>query len=186
MIALFASIATKLGVAERFSRTAGIAGAVILLALAIWACAFWFAWLFGPQLAERLAQTVPTPSVRIMIAYVLCFVAVLVAGAIVAFVMRKLIAGSGLSGSDRLLGMVFGLVRGLALVVLVVFVLGAMFRRDPWWHESRLLPTFEAGADWLATHLPPEVARYLEPVENLVKPPALPLPQAPAAPSPSH
>ena len=36
MIALFASIATKLGVAERFSRTAGIAGAVILLALAIW------------------------------------------------------------------------------------------------------------------------------------------------------
>ncbi len=150
-----------------------------VLALVIWACAFWFAWLLGPQLAEQLSDKVPTPSVRIMIAYVLCFVAVLVVGAIVAYILRKLVEGSGLSGSDRLLGMVFGLLRGLALVVLVVFVSAAMFRRDPWWHESRLLPTFEVGADWLAAHVPPEVARYLEPVENLIKPPALPLPSAP-------
>ncbi len=157
-----------------------------VLALAIWFCAFWVAWLFGPQLALRLEATIPTPSARIMLAYVLCFIAVLVAGAILAFVMRKLVAGSGLSGSDRLLGMVFGLVRGLALVVLVVFVLGALFRRDPWWQESRLLPTFQVGADWLAARLPAEVASYLEPVENLLKqsvPPALP---APAAPPPAH
>lgn len=157
-----------------------------VLALAIWFCAFWVAWLFGPQLALRLEATIPTPSVRIMLAYVLCFITVLLVGAIVAFVLRKLVAGSGLSGSDRLLGMVFGLVRGLALVVLVVFVLGALFRRDPWWQESRLLPTFEVGANWLAAHLPAEVARYLEPVENLLQPPALPALPAPGTPPPAH
>jgi len=107
----------------------------------------------------------------VLLAYVLCFVTVLIAGAIVAFLMRKLVQGSGLSGSDRLLGMVFGLVRGFALVTLVVLIAGfTPFRRDPWWNESRLLPDFEIGARWLSDRLPREVAKYLEPVENFAKP----------------
>lgn len=175
------AILAVLGLSMLMGLWRGFVGEV--LALAIWFCAFWFAWLFGPQLAERLAQHLPTPSVRIMFAYVLCFIAVLVAGAIIAFIMRKLVAGSGLSGSDRLLGMVFGCARGLALVVLVVFVLGPMFRSDPWWQQSRLLPTFQRGAGWLESHLPPEVAHYLEPVENLVRNPASSLPAGPQPPS---
>jgi membrane protein required for colicin V production len=85
--------------------------------------------------------------------------------------MRKLVEGSGLSGSDRLLGMVFGLARGFALVTLVVLLLGfTPFRRDPWWHESRLMPNFEAGAHWLGDRLPGEVAKYLEPAGALARP----------------
>jgi membrane protein required for colicin V production len=146
---------------------------VEVLALAVWACAFWVAWLLGPTLAERLSDSISTPSARVMLAYALCFIAVLVAGAIVTFVMRKLVEGSGLSGSDRLLGMVFGLARGLALVVLVVFLLGfTPFSGDPWWRESRLLPGFENGARWLGSRLPDELGRYLAPVDKLL-PPAL-------------
>jgi membrane protein required for colicin V production len=142
-----------------------------VLALAVWACAFWVAWLLGPGLAELFSASISTPSVRVILAYALCFVAVLIAGAIIAFLMRKLVEGSGLSGSDRLLGMVFGLVRGLALVVLLVFLLGfTPFSSDPWWQASRLLPSFEGGARWLGARLPAEVARYLEPVDALIKP----------------
>lgn len=142
-----------------------------VLALVCWILAFWVAWMFGPPLAERFSASISTPSVRVLLAYVLCFVTVLIAGAIVAFLMRKLVEGSGLSGSDRLLGMVFGLVRGLALVTLVVLLMGfTPFRRDPWWNESRLLPNFEIGARWLGDRLPSEVARYLEPVELMTKP----------------
>jgi len=158
-----------------------------VLALACWACAFWVAWLLGPALAERFSGSISTPSARILLAYAVCFVAVLIAGAIVTFLMRKLVEGSGLSGSDRLLGMVFGLVRGLALVVLVVLLLGfTPFPRDPWWRQSQLLPSFENGAQWLGARLPAEVARYLEPVESLVKP-LSPVPgkPAPAPKSPS-
>jgi membrane protein required for colicin V production len=109
--------------------------------------------------------------VRVLLAYVVCFVTVLIAGAIVAFLMRKLVEGSGLSGSDRLLGMVFGLVRGFALVTLVVLLLGfTPFRRDPWWHESQLMPNFETGAHWLGDRLPGKVAKYLEPAEAMAKP----------------
>jgi membrane protein required for colicin V production len=108
---------------------------------------------------------------------------VLIAGAIVGFLMRKLVEGSGLSGSDRLLGMVFGLVRGFALVTLVVLLMGfTPFRRDPWWNQSRLLPDFEIGARWLADRMPAEVSKYLEPVGAALKPVA---PAAPAKPAPA-
>jgi membrane protein required for colicin V production len=151
-----------------------------VLALVCWILAFWVAWMFGPALADRFSASISTPSVRVLLAYVLCFVTVLIAGAIVSFLMRKLVEGSGLSGSDRLLGMVFGLVRGFALVTLVVLLAGfTPFRRDPWWNESRLLPNFEIGARWLGERLPSEVARYLEPVGNMT-PPALPPPAKPA------
>jgi len=150
-----------------------------ILALAVWVCAFWVAWMLGPALAERFSASISTPSVRVILAYALCFMAVLIAGAIVTFLMRKLVEGSGLSGSDRLLGMVFGLARGLALVVLVVLLLGfTPFTRDPWWHQSQLLPGFERGAQWLAARLPQEVARHLEPVQGLLGP--LAQPAAPA------
>ncbi len=133
-----------------------------VLALACWVLAFWVAWEYGPPLADAFSASISVPSVRVMLGYAICFITVLIAGAILGFLLRKLVAGSGLSGSDRLLGMVFGLVRGLALITLVVFMIGfTPFQRDPWWHESRLLPSFQNGARWLGSRLPAEVARYL-------------------------
>lgn len=164
------TILAVLGLSVLMGLWRGFIGEV--LALAVWVCAFWVAWMLGPALAERFSGSISTPSVRVLLGYGLCFVAVLIAGAIVTFLMRKLVEGSGLSGSDRLLGMVFGLVRGLALVVLVVLLLGfTPFARDPWWSESRLLPSFEPGARWLRERLPAEVARYLEPAAGLIRSP---------------
>jgi membrane protein required for colicin V production len=156
-----------------------------VLALVCWIVAFWAAWMFGPALADRFSASISTPSVRVLLAYVVCFVTVLIAGAIVGFLMRKLVEGSGLSGSDRLLGMVFGLVRGFALVTLVVLLMGfTPFRRDPWWNESRLLPDFEIGARWLGDRLPAEVAKYVEPVEGALGESRV-KPLAPAPPKPA-
>lgn len=140
-----------------------------VMALACWILAFWVAWMFGPTLAEQFSASISAPSVRVLLGYALCFVAVLVAGAILAFLLRKLVSGSGLSGTDRLLGMVFGLVRGFALVVLVVLLMKfTPVVRDDWWQNSRMLPTFEQGARWVTTYLPESVARYLEPAAAAV------------------
>ena len=156
-----------------------------VLALACWVAAFWVAWIFGPQLGAAFTA-IDTPSVRLLLGYAICFVAVLIAGAIVSFLMRKLISGSGLSGSDRLLGMVFGLFRGMALMVLLVFMLGfTPFPRDAWWHQSQLLPTFENGARWLSAQLPADVTKHLDLHEFLpqvqsagqVEPPKPPKPE---------
>ncbi|WP_440221804.1 CvpA family protein [Dokdonella sp. MW10] len=158
-----------------------------VLALAVWALAFWVAWMFGPPLAEQFSASISVPSARVILAYALCFVAVLIGGAIVGFLMRKLVSGSGLSGTDRLLGMVFGLVRGGALVVLLVLLLGfTPFTRDAWWQESTLLPTFREGAAWVTARLPEGVTKYLDQAELPAAMDRLPEDAAPVpAPSPS-
>ncbi len=145
-----------------------------VLALACWVLAFWVAWTFGDKLAAQFTS-ITLPSARLLLGYALCFFTVLIAGALVSFLMRKLVAGSGLTGSDRMLGMVFGLVRGLALVTLTVLILGfTPFPHDPWWKQSQLLPGFQNSAQWLSSRLPPEVAQYLD-LRGL-------LPQIPTAP----
>jgi membrane protein required for colicin V production len=140
-----------------------------VLALLCWVLAFWVAWMFGPHLAEQFSGAISVPSVRVLLAYALCFIAVLIGGAIVSYLMRKLVSGSGLSGTDRLLGMVFGLVRGFALVVLVVLLMKfTPVVRDDWWQTSKMLPTFDNGAQWVTSYLPESVARYLEPAAAAV------------------
>ena len=165
-----------------------------VLALACWVFAFWVAWMFGPALAEQFAGAISVPSVRVMLGYSLCFIAVLIAGAIVSYLMRKLVSGSGLSGTDRLLGMVFGLVRGGALVVLVVLLMKfTPVVRDDWWQQSSMLPTFERGAGWVTSYLPEQVAKYLEPATAVLPDAAagmlhqaLPVVQDPQKPSSSQ
>ena len=64
--------------------------------------------------------------------------------------------------------------RGVLLVMLAVLIFGLTpLPRDAWWHESRLLPGFQAGAEWLATLLPESAKKYLDFRRVL---PALPVP----------
>jgi len=153
-------IIAVLGLSALMGLIRGFIGEVF--ALACWIIAFWFALVFGPRLAAEFTA-IDVPSVRLLLGYAICFVAVLIAGAILSFLLRKLISGSGLSGSDRLLGMVFGLIRGLALVTLLVLMLGfTPLAKDPWWQHSRMLPAFQRTAAWISASLPPEVTKYLD------------------------
>ena len=57
---------------------------------------------------------------------------------------------TGLSGTDRFLGMVFGAARGGLLIVVLagLLSLGPVEQQDLWWRESALLPRFLLIADW--------------------------------------
>jgi membrane protein required for colicin V production len=82
------------------------------------------------------------------------------------FVVARLVAGTGLSGTDRLLGMIFGFVRGVLLVTLLVFLIGfTAFTRDPWWQQSVLLPHFQHVATWLEQRVPAEVRNLHAPAQ---------------------
>lgn len=135
-----------------------------VLSLVCWIAAFWVAWAFGDQIAQFYGSWLHEPAARIVAGYATCFVAVLIVGALVGWILRKLLNVSGLRGGDRVLGMLFGLARGLLLVTFVVLMLGftAAPREAAWWRQSTLLPAFANGAGWLARQLPPEVNRYLE------------------------
>lgn len=158
-----------------------------VLALAVWIAAFWVAWMFGPMVAGYFEHTITLPSARILVGYSLCFVAVLVAGALLRFVISKLVESTGLSGTDRLLGMLFGFARGVLLVTLAVFLLGfTAFTRDPWWRQSTLLPQFTGMAAWLGQRVPASVRDHLHPSAALDRLPTLPIAVPAAAPGPAR
>jgi membrane protein required for colicin V production len=130
-----------------------------ILSLVIWIAAFWVTWTFGPVVSAQLEHTIALPSLRYFVGYGACFVAVLIVGALIRFAMRRLIWSTGLSGIDRLLGMLFGFVRGVLIVTLLVFLVGLTgFTRDAWWQQSVLLPQFQGAAAWLGQNVPADVS----------------------------
>ncbi|MEW9624856.1 CvpA family protein [Rhodanobacter geophilus] len=134
-----------------------------VLALVIWAAAFWVAWLFGPTVSARLGM-ITTPMLREAAGYALCFVLVLVLGALLRFFVQRLLASTGLSGTDRLLGMVFGFVRGALIVCVLVFLCQfTSFAREPMWRQSVLLPPFQDATIWLGQQVPSSVREHFHP-----------------------
>jgi len=78
------------------------------------------------------------------------FVVTLILGGIVTSLFRALVEATGLGGLDRLLGVLFGAARGLVIVLAIVILLPMALpvKEDAWWHQSRLIPHFEALEGW--------------------------------------
>lgn len=119
------------------------------LSLLTWIVAGVVAWMFGGALSQHLTEFIDTPSARVIAACAILFVVTLLVGALVNFLIGELIRVTGLSGTDRFLGMVFGAARGGLLIVVLVGLLSlAPVQQDPWWQQSSLLPHFLMVADW--------------------------------------
>jgi membrane protein required for colicin V production len=133
-----------------------------LLSLATWIAAFWVASVYGPAVAALFDHVISLPMARIGVGYVLCFVVVLILGALLRFAVRRLLSSTGLSGIDRLFGMVFGFVRGVLLVSLLVFLFNLTgVTREDWWRQSVLLPQFQGVVAWLGQNMPASVTDHL-------------------------
>ncbi|MEY1661822.1 CvpA family protein [Isoalcanivorax beigongshangi] len=118
------------------------------LSLVTWVAAFVVARLFGPGLEVMLEPSIEMPSVRLAVAFGALFLATLIVGALLGHVLGELIRVTGLSGTDRLLGMVFGAVRGALLVLVLVVLSRPIFEEDLWWQTSLLVPEFSMMEDW--------------------------------------
>ena len=135
-----------------------------VFSLLVWVAAVYAALLVANPLAERMQPWIEMPSVRMIIAFVGVFVLVLIVGGLVNYLLGKLIAGTGLSGTDRLVGALFGALRGVAIVLVAVIIARMTpFPEDPWWQESRLLPEFERLAVAVVQYFPESVREYTVP-----------------------
>ena len=134
-----------------------------VFSLLVWAAAFFVAYHFSGDVAELMADAVTLPSARTAMGFAGLFIAVLLVGGLLNYLLGKLVATTGLSGTDRLLGGVFGAVRGLALIVAVLLVAGfTPIPADPWWKESATIARLMPLVDWCAGWLPEQVSDYLE------------------------
>ncbi|WP_432694920.1 CvpA family protein [Marinobacterium sp. YM272] len=122
------------------------------ISLASWVAAFVVARLFSTSLAVVLQDYIDTPSLRLLTAFAILFVITLIVGVLVGMLISALVSATGLSATDRVLGMGFGAVRGALVVVVIVALLGMTPAvQDSWWLESNLISHFVLLEDWTRT-----------------------------------
>jgi membrane protein required for colicin V production len=134
-----------------------------LMSLAGWVAAF----VLAQWLADDVTQWLPVwreaaVQVRYALSFVLVFVASMFAAAVVSWLLGKVIATAGLRPADRSLGAIFGLARGLVvLLVLAVVVHLVGMRSEAWWQESQTTPMLELLLAGIKPVLPQTLQAYL-------------------------
>lgn len=132
------------------------------LGLATWVLAFYMAFVFAKPVAVYLQRWIDTDSARLAVAFAIVFLAVLIAGAIANFLLGRLINQTGFAGTDRAVGIVFGVVRGVAILILLVLLAGVTpVPRDSWWQRSIFIGQLESGALWVRSYLPSDIANAI-------------------------
>jgi membrane protein required for colicin V production len=133
-----------------------------IISLLIWLSAFWITWRYFRHLAEYLPYWISSPSIRYGISATILFLSTLSLGGIIGILFGILMDKSGLSTIDQLLGTVFGFIRGVAIIMILVGISGLTpFPKDQWWQNSRLLAPIQSITYWLLELLPYDLARYL-------------------------
>ena len=134
-----------------------------VFSLLVWAAAFLVAYHFAGDVADMMEDAVTLPSARTAMGFSGLFIAVLLVGGLINYLLGRLVETTGLSGTDRLLGGVFGAARGLVLIVAVLLVSGfTPIPGDPWWKESQTIQRMMPLVEWTAAYLPDSVEEHLE------------------------
>lgn len=133
------------------------------LSLAGWVIAAWVALSFADNLQALLEPHITVPSLRLIIAFAILFITTLLLAGLVNYLAVQVIKKTGLSGTDRMIGVLFGVARG-SLVVAVLVLIGGItpMPQDPWWRESQLLHYFQDMAIWLRQFLPTDIAKNIQ------------------------
>ena len=134
-----------------------------VFSLVVWAAAFIVAYRFAGDVAGLMVDQVTLPSARTAIGFTGLFLIVLLIGGLINYLLGRLIESTGLSGTDRLLGGLFGAARGLVLVVAMLLVAGfTPIPADPWWRGSGTVQRMMPLVEWSAQLLPDNVREHLD------------------------
>jgi len=133
------------------------------LSLVGWMIAIWIALTYADILAELIVNYISTPSIRFVAAFTFLFVITLLLSSLINFLASQLVKKTGLSGTDRMIGVIFGVARGGVVVAVLVLLAGLTpLPQDPWWQESLLVGHFQGMVSWMNGRLPPEVIAGLD------------------------
>ena len=124
-----------------------------LLSIVGWVLAIWVAWEYSHLLAPYLGSGL-SDAAKLWAGRMILFMGVLITALLAGNLVSMIVQRSALSVPDRSLGMLFGFVRGIILIGLVVMVAQILQMPDqPWWDNSKLVPYGTAVADWMQQFL---------------------------------
>lgn len=129
------------------------------ISLASWILAGFIALRYFTPLAELLEPYIESPTIRTGTGFAILFVCSLIVGAIVNFMASQAVSKTGLTGTDKSLGVVFGAARGMLIVTMLVLLAGLTpMPSEPWWNDSAMIEFFSDMANWIKDILPQDIA----------------------------
>ncbi|MBX2848489.1 MAG: CvpA family protein [Acidiferrobacterales bacterium] len=152
IIAVIFLLSVLIGVMRGFIKEA--------LSIASWILAFWLANTFCTQMGEYVGQfiEIPAAAFRTAVGFAVIFVGTLFIFAIIRYVLTKLLVKDAVKGTDRVLGIFFGVIRAVAIVVTIVLIArGFGMDSNDWWQNSNYLEYFLPTADYIEQLLPEQL-----------------------------
>jgi len=135
--------------------------------LATWAAAILLAIQYKDTLATALPIKLGSDVAQTGLAALLIFVGVLIVGAIINYLFSRAVAAIGLGTFDRILGTGLGIALGALAISLSVMLLALTeFPNQSVWKESRFIPKFQEGAEWLKSLVPEDMNKMLDDTLN--------------------
>lgn len=123
--------------------------------LITWIAAFLIAFNFANDLSVLFAGHIKSAKVSFMVAFAILFFSTLIIGAIVNYLVSTLVHKTGLGGTDRVIGMVLGGIRGVLIVSILIILAGfTSIPKDTAWQHSVLLPQFKTCVAWVEQYIP--------------------------------
>lgn len=122
------------------------------IGLLAWLGGLWLAWRYAHLIAPFLGGLLSEEPQRTWVARAIVVAIVLLFGWLIAGILSYFIHQSGLSLMlDRLLGGLFGFLRGAVLVSLLVMVAQVVqLDQVNWWKKSQLLPHAVTVSQWIS------------------------------------
>lgn len=134
-----------------------------ILSLLAWVVSFVVANAYGEDLAKLLPELIPGNVTRLIVAFIALFIGVRLLMMLLTMAIDAAIKASGLTLADRGLGGLFGLARGLVMVLAAVLLCGmTSIPRQPFWKDALLSPLAETAARTVMPFLPGDFARHVQ------------------------
>jgi len=134
-----------------------------ILSLLSWIVALVVANAYSEPLAILLPDMIPGTITRLIVAFIALFIAVRLLMALLSMAVDALVKAAGLTLADRGLGGLFGLGRGLLIVLAAVLVCGmTAIPQQPFWRDAMFSPPAESAARVVKPLLPGAIGRHVQ------------------------
>ncbi|OGB23242.1 MAG: colicin V production protein [Burkholderiales bacterium RIFCSPLOWO2_02_FULL_57_36] len=134
-----------------------------ILSLVSWIVSFVIANAYGEELAVLLPDMIPGTLTRLIVAFIALFIGVRLLMGLLSMAVEALVKAGGLTVADRGLGGLFGLARGLVIVLTAVLLCGmTAIPSQPFWKDALFSPLAETAARTAKPFLPGDIARHVQ------------------------